>query len=143
MNSQTKIIVIRQKNLIYFAIAVAVILLLIIFIFLSGGTPSTENSSTGTEYIAGVYSSTIVLNGNPMDIQVVMDTDKIHGIDLVNTSESIATMYPVFSSCFDDIKNQVIANNSADNIVHSENNRYTSIVITNAIEAAISKARPY
>lgn len=143
MNSQTKIIVIRQKNLIYFAIAMAVVLLLIIFIFLSGGSSSTKNSQAGTEYIAGVYSSTIVLNGNPMDIQVVMDTDKIHGIGLVNTSESIATMYPVFSSCFDDIKNQVIKNNSAKNITYSENNRYTSIVITNAIQEAIDKARPH
>lgn len=143
MNSQTKIIVIRQRNLIYCAIAMAVILLLIIFIFLNGGAPATSDPQSDTGYTAGVYSSTIVLNGNPMDIQVVMDTNKIHGIDLVNTSESIATMYPVFSSCFDDIKNQVISNNSADNITYTENNRYTSIVIANAIEEAINKARPY
>jgi uncharacterized protein with FMN-binding domain len=142
MNSQTRIIVIRQKNLIYLAVALAVILLLIIFILFSSRNSAQDDTSDAAEYIAGVYSSTIVLNGNPVDIQVVMDNDKIHSIGLVNTAESITTMYPVFSSCFDDIREQVISQNSAENIVYASDNRYTSIVITNAIREAINKARP-
>lgn len=140
MNSQTRIIVIKQKNLIFAAIAFAVIILLIIFILING--KHTENRTEEPEYVAGVYSSTIVLNGNPVDIQVTVDTDKIHGIGIVNTSEAIATMYPMFGSCFEEIKNQVITNNSTENITYSSDNRYTSIVITNAIKEAIDKARP-
>lgn len=140
MTSQTRIIVIKQKNLIYAAISFAVIILLIIFILINGKDTAPE--TTTPEYVAGVYSSTIVLNGNPVDIQVTVDTDKIHGIGIVNTSEAIATMYPMFGSCFEEIKNQVITNNSTENITYSADNRYTSIVITNAIKEAIDKARP-
>lgn len=140
MNSQTRIIVIRQKYLLYLAVCLAIILLLGILIMVTG--KDTGNKESTTEYVAGVYSSTIVLNGNPVDIQVIIDTDKIHSIGIVNTTESIATMYPMFGSCFDDIKNQVIAANTTENIVYSPDNRYTSIVITNAIEEAIKKAIP-
>lgn len=94
----------------------------------------------GTEYTAGVYSSTIILNGNPVDIQITMDTNKIHDINLKNTAESITTMYPIFNSCFDDIKNQVLKNNSIENIQYSDKNRYTNLVIENAIKNAVQKS---
>lgn len=138
MSSQTKIIVIKQQNIIIAAIILAVLIIITAFAMLHTGS---QKESSPTEYAAGVYSSTVVLNGNPVDIQVVTDVDKIHSITIMNTSESIATMYPMFDSCFEEISSQVILNNSTDGITYSADNKYTSLVIKNAINAALEKAR--
>lgn len=139
MSSQTRIIVIKQQNIIIAAIILAVLIIIAAFAMLRTGSQKEEASPT--EYAAGVYSSTVVLNGNPVDIQVVTDVDKIHSITIMNTSESIATMYPMFDSCFEEISSQVIQNNSTDGITYSADNKYTSLVIKNAINAALEKAR--
>lgn len=140
VNTNTKIIVLHQKNLIYTAIFIIIILLLIMLIIRNAPHNSRSDYDIEPEYTAGVYSSTIILNGNPIDIQITMDTNKIHDINLKNTAESITTMYPIFNSCFDEIKNQVLQNNSIENIQYGDNNRYTSLVIEKAITKAVQKS---
>lgn len=142
MSNQTKIIVIRQKNLfIGLFVALAVILLILYFVMnikTDTGEPDINEFPT---YTAGVYSSTILLNGNPIEIRVTMDNNLIHDITTANVSDSIETVFPLFDSCFEEIASQVINNNSTDNITYSEGNQYTSTVLLEAIKSAINKAR--
>lgn len=145
MHNKTKIIVLSQKWLFLTLSALVLIIILSILIMLSTKQDSLETSAnnfseTSPNYTAGVYSSCVVLNGNPVDIQVTMDKDKIHDITLINNNEAVTTTYPIFSSSFDYIREQVISNNSTRNIYYSTDNQYTGIVITNAIENAINKS---
>lgn len=142
MSSQTRIIVLKQKNLMYGAmIAVSIIAIILILMFCFRGK-SHENTSDDNmfQYTAGVYSSTVVLNGNPVEIRVTMDDNLIHHIDAANISDSIETMFPVFDTCFNEITEQVIQNNSTQNITYPAENKYTSIVLLDAIDHAISKS---
>ena len=94
-----------------------------------------------TTFSPGVYTSSIVLASNPVDIEVVVDSEQIKSINLVNTSESVETMYPLISSSLNDIASQVIKNNSTENITYSQDSKYTSIVLINAINEALEKAK--
>ncbi|MGN0160895.1 MAG: hypothetical protein ACI4AQ_05870 [Lachnospiraceae bacterium] len=143
MSNQTKIIVLKQKNLIYgFLITAVVILLVSILLLMSNKkqTTPTEQYDSHFNYTAGIYSSTVVLNGNPVELQVTMDENLIHHINAVNISETMETSYPLFNSCLEDISCQVIANNSTENVTYSDDNKYTSMVLINAINSAIEKS---
>lgn len=142
MSSQTKIIVLKQKNLLYGAlIAAAVIILILVILFaLPKDTNSPASNGDFSQYTAGVYSSTVVLNGNPVEIKVTIDENLIHHIDASNISDSVETMFPLFHSSLDEIAGQVIANNSTQNVTYSSENKYTSIVLLEAIDSAIAKS---
>lgn len=150
MNSQTRIIVLNHKNLIIALIAVVILIAgIIVLSGLNTDKKGNTNSIKGIDnasaqypasYTAGVYSSTVLLNGNPVEIKVTIDDNLIHNVSAANVSESIETMYPLFNSCFDDIASQVVTNNSADNITYSSENKYTSIVLLDAIKNAIQKS---
>ncbi len=141
MSNQTKIIVIRQKHLLTGLIITVAVLLLVFIALQKDSGASTPEEEHQQNYTAGVYSSTILLNGNPIEIRVTMDNDLIHDITTANVSDSIETVFPLFDSCFEEIATQVIANNSTNNITYSEGNQYTGTVLLEAIEVAIDKAK--
>lgn len=143
MSSQTKIIVLKQKKLIHGAlIAIAAILLILALVFiLPEKSDSSVPDNTISQYTAGVYSSSVVLNGNPVEIKVTIDDNLIHHISASNISDSIETTFPLFGSCFDEIVTQVINNNSTQNVTYSSENKYTSIILIEAIDNAIAKAQ--
>lgn len=142
MSSQTKIIVLKQRNLLYGAlIALTVTAIILCLIFIAPKSSDTPKTNDGiSQYTAGVYSSTVILNGNPVEIKVTIDDNLIHHIEAANISDSIETMFPLFGSCFDEIASQVIDNNSTRNITYSSENKYTSMVLIEAIDAAIAKS---
>ena len=144
MSSKTKILVLKLKQIIYTAVFVilGIILIVLLFLIIKGksGKKNTEPTAAAT-FSPGVYTSSIVLASNPVDIEVVVDSEQIKSINLVNTSESVETMYPLISSSLNDIASQVIKNNSTENITYSHDNKYTSIVLINAINAALEKAK--
>ncbi len=142
MSSPTKIIVLKQKKLIYGAVIALVLLAILLFFICStpGKTKPYNTPDSPVQYTAGVYSSTVILNGNPVEIKVTIDENLIHHIGTSNVSDSIETMYPLFGSCFDDIATQVVANNSTLNVTYNSENKYTSIVLLEAIDKAIEKS---
>ena len=156
MSGSTRIVVIPLKKLIIMiCIIAALIILAAIFIF--GGSSSDASKSTGVNiststdtvkkntscptYSPGVYTSSILLNGTPIDIQVTVDSDNINNIEMVNLSESVQTMYPMLNSSFDEIKTAVINNGSTDNITYNAGSKYTATMLLSAIDSALAKAR--
>ena len=93
MSSKTKIVVLRMKELIYTGIFVAlgiILILLLVFMFApKDSKPDTTNTSD--KYVPGVYSSSIMLNGNAVDIAVTVDKDSIASIQMVNVSQPLIT----------------------------------------------------
>lgn len=142
MSAKTKIVVIRLKELIYTAIFVCLgilLLLLLIFMFLPKNEKSRETSQA-TSYVAGVYSSSIVLNNNAIDVEVVVDENHINSIRLVNLDEATTAMFPLMKPTLESLAEQVYTNQSLEGITYSEDNKYTTMILLEAIEASLEKA---
>lgn len=156
MSGSTRIVVIPLKKLIVMVCVIAALIILAA-IFIFGGSSSDAAKSTGVNiststdtvkkntscptYSPGVYTSSILLNGTPINIQVTVDSDNINNIEMVNLSESVQTMYPMLNSSFDEIKTAVINNGSTDNITYNAGSKYTATMLLSAIDSALAKAR--
>ncbi len=151
MSSRTKIVVLRMKEIIYTAIFAGLALLLIaLFLFMlrarksdsaapdSGG--AVHEQSLQTSYIPGVYSASISLGNQTVNVEVAVNASEITSISLVPLDESIATMYPLIQPSMDNLAEQIIASQSLEGITYESGSRYTSQVLLNAIERALSKA---
>lgn len=142
MSSKTKIVVLHMKELVYtviFAVLGILLILLLIFMFLPNKDEGDDTVET-MQYVAGVYNSSIEFNDSAIDVEVVIDNNRINSISLVNLDESIATMYPLMQPALDNISQQIYEKQSLDNITYSEENQYTSMVLLKAIEQAVEKA---
>lgn len=156
MSGSTRIVVIPLKKLIIMVCVIAALIILAA-IFIFGGSSSDAAKSTGVNiststdtvkkntscptYSPGVYTSSILLNGTPIDIQVTVDSDNINNIEMINLSESVQTMYPMLNSSFYEIKTAVINNGSTDNITYNAGSKYTATMLLSAIDSALAKAR--
>lgn len=143
MSANTKFMVFHLKELIYTIILFLLGIILIvslILMFKDNGQTDTSASDDGL-YNAGVYSSCVTLNGNPMEIQVVLDKDHINSITIENISESIETMYPLVKPAFEDIANQIVSTQSLENVTYAEGSQYTYSVIYDAICDTINSAK--
>lgn len=90
-------------------------------------------------YNPGVYTSSLSLNGNAVDVQVTVDKNNINSIEMVNLSDSVTTMYPLIENVFNDIADEVIKNGTIQNISYKADNKYTSTMILKAIGEALDK----
>lgn len=141
MSAKTRIVVLHMREVIYTAIfaALAILLiLLLVFMFRSGKKDSAAQETM--KYVSGVYTSSIVLNNQTMDLKVVVDDNRINAISLDNLDETAATMYPLMQPALDHISQQIYEKQSTENITYEETNQYTSVVLLNAIKNALSRA---
>ena len=143
MSSKTKIVVLKLKEMIQTLIFVVlgIIFILLLILIIKGRQGQKDIPNPKATYVPGVYSSSIILATNPVDIEVVVDSNQIKSIQLINTSESIETMYPLINDSLQSIASQVVENNSVENITYNQESKYTSIVLINAIESALEKAK--
>ncbi|EOS47249.1 hypothetical protein V1226_08715 [Lachnospiraceae bacterium JLR.KK009] len=141
MSSKTKIVVLHLKEVIYTAIfAVLGILLIILLIFMFLPDNKEKATKETMKYTAGVYTSSIQLNDNAIDVEVVVDESHINSITLVNLDESTAAMYPLMQPTLDNITQQVYEKQSLEDISYGDDSQYTSMVLLNAIQSALDKA---
>lgn len=188
MSSNTKIVVLRSKEIVY-ALVLLVVSVLIIMVAVSlfmpakdaaspvpaqnaeetpeqmlpqtpsqtmpDTAPSTtapdgvnQTSSTVTDtnttaqniYVPGIYSSTLLLGTAHVELQVAVDKDHINSITLTNLDESVTTLYPLMSPTLSELSAVILAEQSIENVSYGEENRYTSMLLMQAITAALDKA---
>ena len=96
--------------------------------------------SSSNTFVPGVYTTSLILNDNVVEIEVTVDETNINSIRLVNLDEAVTTMYPLIQPSFEDLANQIITNQSLDGITYSEDSKYTSMILLNAITASLEKA---
>ena len=156
MNSKTKIIVLRMKELIYTGIFVALGILFLVLLFLMfrpkedepDTTPtspveesnSAEDTRTRTSYIPGVYSTALSLGSYTLNVEVVVDENNINSVRLVNLDEAVATMYPLLEPAVDSLATQICTNQSLEEISYSADNKYTIMVLLQAVKTTLEKA---
>ena len=141
MSSKTKIVVLHLKEVVYTAIfAVLGILLVLLLIFMFLPDDKDKAAEETMKYTAGVYTSSIQLNDNAIDVEVVVDENHINSITLVNLDEATAAMYPLMQPALDNLTEQIYEKQSMENISYGDDNQYTSMVLLNAIQSALDKA---
>lgn len=142
MSAKTKIVVLHMKELIYTLIFAGLgILLIILLLFMFLPREKDGESVETMNYVAGVYTSSILLGDHTVDVQVIVDESCIQSISTVNLDETVATMYPLMEPALYGISEQIIESQSTEGITYNADNQYTSVVLLNAIENALSKAR--
>lgn len=170
MSAKTRIVVLHMKELIYTGIFAALGVLLVIVLIImflpekgdSGGsdpnTPpagteesagdgeqaadqeSTETASADVLYIPGVYATELVLGGQSVDVEVIVEKDAITSIRLVNLDEAVTTMYPLLQPTLDSICQQVYEKQALENVTYTAESKYTSLVLLEAIRNSLDKA---
>ncbi len=140
MSAKTKIVVLHMKELIYTMIFVGLAVLLILLFVFMFGSKKEEGAKETMKYTPGKYTSSILFNDNSIDVEVVVDENRINSVSLVNLDESVATMYPLMQPALDEISQQIYENQSLDDIDYGSENQYTSQVLVEAIRDALSKA---
>ena len=141
MSAKTKIVVLHMKELIYTAIFVGLgILLIMLLLFMFLPKKDKDNSVETMKYVAGVYTSSILFNDSALDVQVIVDENKINSISLVNLNETVATMYPLVEPALEEVADQIIKTQSVENISYQADNQYTTIMLLNAVKKKKKKA---
>lgn len=142
MSSKTKIIVLHMKEVVYTVIflILAILLGVLIFFMFGPGKSMTASSSVSSRYTPGVYRSSITLNNNTFDVEVTVDADRIKSVELVNLSESTKASFPLMEPALESLASQIYTKQSLENIDYSSDQKYTSMVLLNAIEDALKKA---
>lgn len=144
MSSKTKIVVLHLKELIYTGIFALLGILFIILLIIMFVPKDKKDSGSGEipaeSYAPGIYTTSLILNDNTVDVEVTVDRYNINGIRIVNLDEAVTTMFPLLEPSFNDLANQILQNQSLDNITYADDNKYTSMVLLNAIKTSLDKA---
>ena len=157
MSTKTKIVVLHMKELIYTGIFAALGILLVILLIMmfasnkdntTDTTPPTaapvdeDSTPTASEslYIPGIYTTELVLGGESVDVEVIVDKDSISSIRLVNLNDAITTMYPLLQPAFDSLCAQLYESQSLEDVTYAPDNKYTSLVLLEAIRSSLDKA---
>ena len=144
MGKSPKFMVFHLKELIYtvvFVLLGLVLVISLIFMFCNRNSDEKKEKSSSGQYEAGVYTSCVTLNGNPMEVTVTLDSNHINSITVDNISDAITTMYPLVEPAFEDISKQIVDTQSVDNIKFSEESQYTYSLLYNAIVDTINKGK--
>ena len=142
MSAKTQIVVLHMKEVIYTLIFAGLsILLILLFLYMFGPNKSEEETTETLHYNAGIYTSSILFQNSAIDVQVTVDEKNITGIHFVNLEDSVSTMYPLIEPVLEDLATQILEKQSLEGISYSSDNQYTSLMLLNAIEAALEKAR--
>lgn len=145
MSSKTKIVVLRMKEIIYTAIFIGLaIFLILLFFFMfrsekEAQAPTAESVSPAV-YAPGVYSASLSLGRQNVNVEVAVSPDRISAVTLVPLSDSVAAMYPLIQPSMDALSAQILESQSLEGLEYPAGSQYTSMALMNAIKTAVAKA---
>lgn len=144
--ARTKIVVIQMKELIYTAIfaglgILLIVLLIIMFFPFNKEDKKAGQTSENGVYQPGVYNSQIELGDTTLNLEVIVDSDQVKSVSLVNLEESVTTMYPLVKPSLETIERELIGGKSLDDIPLSEKSKYTESLLLEGIRTALNKAQ--
>ncbi|MDE5966758.1 MAG: hypothetical protein K2G89_07990 [Lachnospiraceae bacterium] len=140
MEKNKKIIVLKAREFIYTMIFAALVILLIVTIVWMFSSKSETNEQADAVYQPGIYTAGVDIGSASLNVEVTVDACNITHVGLVNTDESITTMYPLIHTSLDEINAQLPNIQSPDELTFSSENQYTTVIIKQAIAAALEKA---
>lgn len=144
MGANTKIFVFKAKELIYTAIFVllGILFLLLLIFMLLPNREKAKTSEPAMDYIAGIYSSSIHLGGSSLDVKVTVTDEKVTSISLSGLNDTVSAMYPLLEQTVNDINQQLATAGSIEDLTFNSESQYTNTLIKQAVQNAVSKAKP-
>lgn len=146
MSKNTKIIVLKSKELIYTGIFIVlgILLVLLLWYMFSPGKSKSEEKQTATEAMAtyqpGVYSTQLNLGGTSLELQTTIEKHGVTHLDILNASDTVTAMYPLLAPSVDAINEQLAHTGNLDDITYSSDSQYTTIILLEAARQAASLA---
>lgn len=142
MSSKTKIVVLQLKELIYTGIFIVLgILFVILLVIMLKPKDSKKTNDDASIYVPGKYTTSLVFNDTTIDVEVTVDADSITSIRLNNLDETVSVMFPLMEPALEELSSQIIENQSLDGVTYSDENKYTSMVLLNAITTSLEQAK--
>ena len=142
MSSKTKIVVLKMKELIYTAIFLGLAIVLItLFLVMFRPKKDTSAPTQPAAYIPGVYTSSLTLGSQNLNVEVTVDAQLIQSVSFNSLDEAVTTMYPLMQPVMDDLAEHILNTQSTENLSYSLENRYTSQSMISAIDRALEKAK--
>ena len=171
MSANTKIVVLRRKELLYTGIfaALGVLFLILLLLLLlpdknpeaSSDVPASPDSTAGTgmpdnvadasagaiadtshTYIPGIYTTELILGSETVNVEVIVNDHAITSLSLADSGETLNTMYPLLQPTMDSLSEQICETQDLSQVTYSQETRYTSLVLLEAIKASLEKAKP-
>ena len=171
MSANTKIVVLRRKELLYTGIFAALGVLFIILLLMlllpgkdtdaSYGTPDSPDDTAATEmpdnvtdvstgavadtgntYIPGIYTTELILGSETVNVEVIVNDHAITSVSLADASEALTTMYPLLETTMESLNDQLCEMQDPEQVTYSAETRYTSLVLLEAVKASLEKAKP-
>lgn len=154
MSGKTKILVLHMKEVIYTGIFIflgIIFIILLAVMFLPGKQQNNapivettesimEDAPSDVTYTPGIYSATIEVSGNNIELQVIVEKDGISDVSFAHLDEAIETMYPLFTPVLDNIASQLRSGVSLEDIAYENTQKYTTLVLLDAIEEVLTIA---
>ena len=91
-------------------------------------------------YAPGTYTAEIILQGNPINVEVTVSKNQIENVALSNLNQSQEVFYPSFSSCIAEVSKEVVANQSTD-FQRSSAYPVSEDIILQAVDKALAQAK--
>ncbi len=101
----------------------------------------SESAETFSGYIPGSYNSQLNLGGSTVLLTVTVDENRVTGVSMDSMDETLTAMYPLVQPSIDEINSQIGLVDSVEDITYSADNKYTTILILDAIDEALEDAR--
>lgn len=143
MSANTKIVVFKKKELLYTLIFIGLAIILVVLLITMFGKKETSaptNTGVAASYIPGVYTASVNLGSQSLEVEVCVDADYIKSVRFTDLDEAITTVYPLMAPSMETLAEQIITNQSADNVSYAETSKYTCSAILKAIRTALGKA---
>lgn len=143
MSSKTKIVVLRMKEIIYTAIFIGlgILLITLFLIMFHPKKDAAQTASDSVQYIPGVYTASLVLGSQNVNVEVAVDADHINSISFSPLSDSVATHVSSDGPSITQLSDQICQTQSLENLSYPEGSQYTSQALVGAIRTALAKPR--
>jgi len=147
MSAKTKIIVLHAKELVFAGIlaAVGLFLILLTVLLLFPGKKGKETAGLTPdqtpEYLPGIYKAELYLGGRTVEVETILESNRIASIRLTNLDETITTAYPLLEPTMESVCRQVCEAQSLDHVSVESGARYTTLALLSAIENCLEKGR--
>ncbi len=158
MSGKTKIVVLRMRQVVTALLFVGIGILLTIILITNFAnerqdkeillenpedTEGTIDSTTpeGALYIPGTYSTQIVLGKENVLLSVTVDQNTIQKVELTEKTEAVDTLYPLLEPTLAQINEKLSETGTLDETLEQTENRYTSMVLLQAIRSSLGQAK--
>lgn len=135
----TKILVFRLKKIIYTILFITLGVLLILFLIFMFSNKKEKIAPT-MEYVPGVYTSSVMLDNQPVNVEVIVDKNHINSIKLFDLNETTATLYPLLEESLNNIETQLTNDIAIEALNIQSKYKHTSDLLLDAINKALLKA---